>query len=237
MKKKLDLIKSYYHLSNIREIPQAILEDLLVTLVFFSGSGLFKGILKGLIFKMIIKSKGLLLIGSNLRLIKPSAISLSKNVWIWNNVTLFAYGRIYMGDNCIIRDNVMIWSGKDGIKIGDNVSISAGSFLSGTGGKIEIGNNVMLADSVKLYTMGHGYSSKKIPMRDQPGTVGDITIGDDVWIGANVVVLPNVRIKKGSIIGANAVVTKDVEEYSIVGGVPAKLIRHRFPNKSEKQKK
>ena len=65
-------------------------------------------------------------------------------------------------------------------------------------------------------------------MRYQGGKeVAPVVIGDDVWIGSRVIILPGVKIGNGSVIGAGAVVTKDVEPYSVVGGVPAKLIRRR----------
>ena len=66
------------------------------------------------------------------------------------------------------------------------------------------------------------------PIRFQAFESGPVIIEDDVWLGANVVVLPNVKIGKGAIIGANAVVTKNVAPYSIMGGVPAKFIKYRF---------
>lgn len=114
-----------------------------------------------------------------------------------------------------------------GIEIGKHVNISHDTTLSGMGGLV-IGNYVMIGPNCNILTANHGFSDWRKPMLVQPVKSGPVSIGDDVWLGANVVVLPNVRIGKGAIVGANAVVTKDVEAYSIVGGVPAKLIRYRF---------
>jgi len=63
----------------------------------------------------------------------------------------------------------------------------------------------------------------------------EVVIEDDVWIGANVVVSPGVHIKRGAIVGANSVVTKDVDAYSIVGGAPAKFIKYRFDQETIKK--
>ncbi len=78
-----------------------------------------------------------------------------------------------------------------------------------------------------IITNTHNFENCDIPMRTQGLKNISVTIEDDVWIGSRVIILPGIKIGKGSIIGAGAVVTKDVPEYSIVGGVPAKLIRSR----------
>jgi maltose O-acetyltransferase len=115
-----------------------------------------------------------------------------------------------------------------GIEIGHHVSINHHATLSGQG-RLVIGNYVLIGPNCNVLTSNHGFSDWKKPILIQSVCVGPITIEDDVWLGANVVVLPNVKIGRGAIVGANAVVTKDVEAYSIVGGVPAKLIKYRFP--------
>lgn len=73
----------------------------------------------------------------------------------------------------------------------------------------------------------HTFDNLDLPIIEQGHTYGEIIIEDDVWIASNCVVTANTRIGKSSIIAAGSVVTKDVEPYSIVGGVPAKLIRKR----------
>ena len=111
------------------------------------------------------------------------------------------------------------------IKLGSYVRINERAFFQGD---VKIGNHVMIAPNVSVYTRTHKYDKIKIPMVLSGETsTQTVVIEDDVWIGINAVILPGIRIGKGSIVGANAVVTKDVEPYSIVGGVPAKLIRKR----------
>lgn len=112
------------------------------------------------------------------------------------------------------------------IKIGNHVKINHYVFMDGGGG-IEIGNNVLIAPMVYLSAADHGYDNLEIPISQQALIKGKIVIEDDAWIGANSVILKNVTIGKGAIVAAGSVVTKDVEAYSIVGGVPAKFIKSR----------
>ncbi|MBN1431653.1 MAG: acyltransferase [Methanomicrobiaceae archaeon] len=95
------------------------------------------------------------------------------------------------------------------------------------GGSIIIGNNVLIGPNVVVRSADHNFSSADTLIQKQGHTGGRITIEDDVWIGANAVILKGVTIKTGAVVGAGAVVTKDVDEYVIAGGVPAKKISSR----------
>lgn len=92
---------------------------------------------------------------------------------------------------------------------------------------VYIGNNVIMGPDVKIYSRNHKSINIEVPIQNQGKDYFETRIGDDIWIGANVVILPGVTINSHSIIAAGAVVTKDVEPYSVVGGVPAKLIKKR----------
>ena len=111
------------------------------------------------------------------------------------------------------------------LRIGNYVRINENSFLRGA---ITIGDYCMIAPNVSIYTRTHVYDNPDIPVV-LSGEIDfkEVILEEDVWIGRNVVILPGIHIGKGSIIGANSVVTKNIEPYSIVGGVPAKLIRKR----------
>jgi acetyltransferase-like isoleucine patch superfamily enzyme len=85
----------------------------------------------------------------------------------------------------------------------------------------------MIAPHVMLAGGNHGYFDTTKPMRFQEGTINGVVTGNDVWIGANAVVLDGVTIGDGAVVAAGAVVTKDVEAYAIVAGNPAKVIKHR----------
>ncbi|UKJ07069.1 acyltransferase [Solitalea lacus] len=128
-----------------------------------------------------------------------------------------------IGDNCKIQPRVNLGDG-NGISIGSHCMINENVYIQGA----TIGNYVMIAPNVAIYSNTHKFDRTDIPMALQGKTIEiPCEIEDDVWIGRNVVIMPGLKIGKGSIIGAGAFVAKDVEPYSIVGGVPAKLIRKR----------
>ena len=106
------------------------------------------------------------------------------------------------------------------IRIGRNVFINSGCRFQDQGG-ITIGDGVLIGHNVVLATLNHDIDPEKRGMMHP----SPISIGDNVWIGANATVLPGVTIGDGAIIAAGAVVTKNVEEKTIVGGVPARLIK------------
>lgn len=106
--------------------------------------------------------------------------------------------------------------------IGNNSGIGSNSVI---GRFTVIGNNVMMGPRCKLYTRNHSFERIDIPMNKQGmQEFKPIVIGNDVWIGDSVIILPGVHVGNGSIIGAGAVVTKDVPDYAIVGGNPAKVL-------------
>ena len=114
------------------------------------------------------------------------------------------------------------------INIGSNVTFNSNVMINARGkGSILIGNNVLIGPNTVLRSNNHAFDNINKPIIEQGMTEGDILIEDDVWISSNSVILPNCKIGKGAIIAAGAVVTNNVESYSIVGGVPAKLIRKR----------
>ncbi len=107
------------------------------------------------------------------------------------------------------------------LKIGEDSIIGYGAFLDGRD-KIIIGNHVDIASEVMIYNSEHDIASE-----DFKANLAPVEIGDYVFIGPRAIILPGVRIGKGAVIGAGAVVTKDVEEFAIVGGVPAEIIGER----------
>ncbi len=113
------------------------------------------------------------------------------------------------------------------IIIGKNTQINGGDFLTKKGGMIKIGDNCMISYDVVMRTDMHNYSDIDIPMINQGVKTANIVIGNDVWIGQGAIVMPGVTVHDGAVIGARAVVTKDVPEYCVVAGVPAKIIKKR----------
>jgi acetyltransferase-like isoleucine patch superfamily enzyme len=114
------------------------------------------------------------------------------------------------------------------VYLGNNVRITMDCCVwAETKSKIIIGDNVLIGPGVKLFCSNHGTELSGIPMVFQDRIENDIVIGSDVWIGANSVILSGVNIHNGAIVAAGSVVTKNVPENAIYGGVPAKLIKYR----------
>lgn len=136
----------------------------------------------------------------------------------------------HMGEGVLIFGNCTMQSPHN-LQIGDYVSINRNSTIGGHGG-VKIGSFVKIGPYCTIITANHQYNDWQKPIWFQEVDRGPVEIGDDVWIGTNVVILPNVKIGRGSIIGASAVVTHDVDPYTVVGGVPAKFIKYRFNEKN-----
>ncbi|MGM0634647.1 MAG: acyltransferase [Bacteroidota bacterium] len=122
-----------------------------------------------------------------------------------------------------IQNNVYLADGKH-ISIGKNCSINEHVFIQGAA----IGKDVLIAPHVAILSKSHRHESIEIPIALQGETQPNPpVIEDGVWLARNVVIMPGVKIGKHAIVAAGAIVTKDVEPYTIVGGVPAKIIKKR----------
>ena len=111
------------------------------------------------------------------------------------------------------------------LEIGDYSGIGIGSRIYG---KVVIGNDVLMGPEVIIFTSSHNYMDPDVKIREQGRTeMSPVQIDDDVWIGARAIIMPGIHIGKGAVIGAGAVVTRDVEQYNVVAGVPAKVIKKR----------
>ena len=121
-----------------------------------------------------------------------------------------------IASGCLVRGSVAF---------GDNCTFNAGATAMG---KVTIGNDVRIASGAVLVGFNHVFENTEVPIWHQGSTQEGLVIEDDVWIGTNVTILDGVTVGAHSVIAAGAVVTKDIPPWSIVGGVPARVIRSRL---------
>lgn len=112
--------------------------------------------------------------------------------------------------------------------IGDWVALNSNVMINAdNGGKIYIGNNVIVGPNAVLRAANHSFNSMDLPIRRQEHLPGVIHLEEDVWLGAGVIVLPNIRIGRGAVIGAGSVVNRDIPPFSVAAGIPAQVIKKR----------
>ncbi len=157
-------------------------------------------------------------------------VYLGKNVTILRNACLSAAeqnSKLYLGNSVLLNKEVEI-EVKAGatVEIGDRTFINKNTWIS-AGASIKIGQDCLIAPYVGIVATNRSYADPDTPINRQEPTSKGITIGDDCWLGHRVSVLDGVTIGQGCVIGAGAVVTKDIPPYSIAVGVPAKVIGSR----------
>lgn len=155
-------------------------------------------------------------------------VKLGKGVYIASGAELVAFRNeeIKIGDHGFILRGSMLYPYGGKIVIGKNVGINPYCVIYGMGG-VTIGDDVMMGTSCVIVPANHNFERTDIPMNLQGLNCKGVKIGNDVWLGARVVVLDGVEIGEGSIIGAGSVVSKSVPPFSIAVGVPARTIKKR----------
>lgn len=180
------------------------------------------------------KSSGILFIGKGCKIRHCHKIRLGKTVTIGDFVEINALSKngVQIGNNVSILKNTIIeCTGVirelgEGLVIGNNVGISQNCFIQ-VRGKVEIGSNVMFGPNVSIFSENHGYEGISIPMIEQGTSRIGVKLEDDIWVGSGAKILDGVTLGKGCIVAAGAVVNKSFPAYSVIGGVPAKLLSTR----------
>lgn len=156
-----------------------------------------------------------------------------------NKISLYLQKRRLKKQGVLIYNNTVFYSvdfegtaviepycrliGDPKIKIGDNFYLNANCHLLG---EITFGNDVMIGPKTIIWGRDHGMDVG-LPMKKQPHESAPVNIGNDVWIGANVIVLKGVKIGDGAVVGAGSVVTKDIPNAAIAVGNPARVVKYR----------
>ena len=148
--------------------------------------------------------------GGNLQFNRGSSVVFGKNVKLGNqNIVTARGGRILLGNSFSSNDRVIL-----------NADI---------GGTISFGDNCLVGPGCIFRTANHKFDNPNKLIRDQGHEIWDIKVGNDVWFGSNVVVLPGVSLGNGCVIGAGTVITKSFDDFVILAGVPARVVGSRRP--------
>jgi acetyltransferase-like isoleucine patch superfamily enzyme len=187
--------------------------------------------IRGLFYRLILKMDGMAAIESRVRIRFADHIKLGHGVYIDEGAYLHACPQgIEIGNETIVMHGAVLHvynfrqMPQSGIKIGRDSLIGEYSVIRGQGG-VEIGDRVYTSPFTQIIAVNHVFDDPRKPFVEQGITAEGIVIEDDVWLGAGAVITDGVRVGKGAVVAAGAVVTKDVEPHTVVGGVPAKRIK------------
>ena len=187
--------------------------------------------IRGIFYRLILKMDGSAAIENGVRLRYADHIRLGHGVYLDQGSYLHACPQgIEIGDGTIVMHGAILhvynFRGmpQSGIKIGRNSLVGEYSVIRGQGG-VQIGDRVYTSPFTQIIAVNHVFDDPNKPFVDQGITAEGIIIEDDVWLGAGAVITDGVRVGKGAVVAAGAVVTKDVLPHTVVGGIPAKLIK------------
>lgn len=154
------------------------------------------------------------------RLHKLAGASFADTAYVAAEAAIFT-SHLTLGEHSWIAGHALV---RGDVEFGDHTTVNSYAAISG---KVRCGNGVRIASHVSIVGFNHGFDDPSLPIHVQKHESLGIVIEDDVWIGANAVVLDGVRVGQGTVIAAGAVVAKDTPPFSIVAGVPAKVVRKR----------
>jgi len=196
---------------------------------FFASTA--RSLLRGLWVLLLGKLPKGIMLGSGVSFRHAHKISFGRFLKLGDRVSLQALGQegISFGDNVSIGDysKVVVSTTLNQIgayiRIGHNVGIGEYAYLGGAGG-LTIGDDCIIGQYFSCHPENHNFGAMDLPIRHQGVSRAGIALGKDCWVGAKVTLLDGVRIGNHSVIAAGAVVTRSFPAYSVLGGVPARLI-------------
>ena len=196
-------------------------------------AGLLRCLLRGV--KFSLNPKNLIFVGSGVELRNRRIITFGNGVTLKRGVVIDGLSiegvhigdRVSIGQYCIIEATGIIRDIGKGFRIGNDSGLGAFSFVGAAGG-VTVGNNVIMGQRIGFHSENHKFDRNDIPIMEQGVTRKGIIIEDDCWIGANVVFLDGAHVGRGCVIAAGAVVREEVPPYSVVGGVPARVLKTRI---------
>lgn len=187
--------------------------------------------LRAIAYRLALRMEGITAIENRVRLRFLDRIRLGRGVYLDQDVYLHACpGGIELGDHTLVMHGAIlhVYNFRDlphaFIRIGSHSLVGERSIVRGQGG-VTIGDRVYTGPGVQILAVEHVFDDPDRPFVDQGITAEGIVVEDDVWIGAAAVITDGVRIGRGAVVAAGAVVTRDVEPGTVVGGVPARPLR------------
>jgi acetyltransferase-like isoleucine patch superfamily enzyme len=203
----------------------------IVGILFEKLKQMLRGLFRGMLFN---KKTGLVFIGKRVRIKSSRHISCGRNLILDDGVYINALCRggivlgnnVSVGRNTIIECTGVIRDLGEKLVVGDNVGFSPNGFIE-VRGNVQIGNNTIFGPYVSIHAENHNFANRSIPIRSQGATRKGIKIGNDCWVGAKVTILDGTTIGDGAVIAAGAVVTKDVPDFAVAAGVPARVVKYR----------
>ena len=217
------------------EIDRRIPISLILTVMLRRLSWMLRGLFRTLLLQGRPKP---VFIAPNVNLRNASLVHFGNGVTLDRGVIIdgLSTNGIRLGDNVAIGAYSIVCAAMlshlgDGIQFGNNSSTGPYSFI-GAGGPITIGENVIMGQHVSFHSENHNFDRIDLPIRSQGVNRVGILVEDDCWVGANVVLLDGAHVGRGSVVAAGAVVRGNIPSYSVVAGVPARVLRSRLPNEA-----
>ncbi len=225
----LESLRLYIH-RQADNLPRYLLEQSLYTLVGWVPTVLGIG-LRAALYRLIMHMEGAAAIEAGVRLRFANHVHLGHGTYLDQGAYLHATPNgIHIGNRSIVMHGAVLhvynFRGMphSGITIGEDCLVGEYSVIRGQGG-VTIGNRVYTSPFTQIIAVNHVFDDPARPFIEQGLTAEGIVIEDDVWLGAGAVVTDGVRVGQGAVVAAGAVVTKDVPPHTVVGGVPARVIK------------
>ena len=206
------------------EIDNAVPDRLLMSVLYKRGIMMLRG---------FFRTGKQVFLGRRVKLNNSRTINFGKNCTLENNVTIDGYSseKVSFGSNVKIGSysKILVTShlqklGK-GLVMGNNCSIGDYSFLGCAGG-ITVGNDVIMGQYVSFHSENHNFSDKNVLIREQGVNHKGIELGNNIWVGAKVTFLDGAIVGDNSVVAAGAVVSGNFPPNVVIGGVPAKILKH-----------
>ena len=236
----MDTLKLY--LNRQADNPLRYVLEQLVQWIFGGMPTILGVALRAIFYRLILRMDGLAAIEDRTRLRFANRIKLGAGSYLDQNVYIHACpGGVEIGAGTYVMHGSVLHvynfrsMPKSGIWIGKNSLIGEMNVLRGQGG-IHIGDRVYTSPLCQLIAVNHVFDDPARPFTEQGITAEGIWVEDDVWIGSGAVITDGVRVGAGAVVAAGAVVTKDVPAHTVVGGVPARVIKEITPETAIQQR-